>query len=490
MEWLEGIPARCTGAKMSGIALRSGRLLVVEDDKVVAVSLKMFLENLNFKVDLAANGNEAWELIQAQNYEIVLSDINLPGLHGKEILKLIKQHGMDCELILFTGYGSVRDAVECIKSGAYDYFTKPIENERLSLTIRHALERKALRDENKGLRHELDKTSANHVYFRSKAMELLVQKARIAAETEATVLITGDSGTGKTLLAKFIHDCSKKDGQPFVEVSCGALSEGLLESELFGHKKGSFTGADRDKKGRFEAARDGTVFLDDINSASMGLQAKLLKVIEEKSYERVGDTRSMYTAARVVAATNRDLRELSKNGLFREDLFHRLNVVSLAIPRLNERKEDVPILVQQFLQKFSRKHKRDVKEFDQWVLPALCHYNWPGNVRELENVMERAVIFCRDAEIKLSDLPEEISGLGKKLNLHTPKTNLADAMLKFEHHLISQALDLNKGNRDKTARDLGISRATLFNKMRKWSLASKEENPGSSQTNTAALPQG
>ncbi|MDR3555022.1 MAG: sigma-54 dependent transcriptional regulator [Syntrophobacteraceae bacterium] len=456
--------------------MNSGRLLVVEDDKVVAVSLRMFLENLNFQVEVAANGTEAWELIQSRNYEIILSDINLPGLHGKEILKLIKQHGIDVELILFTGYGSVSDAVECIKRGAYDYFTKPIENERLSFSIRHALERRALRAENKGLRSELDKSNSNHVYFRSKAMELLVQKARIAAETEATVLITGDSGTGKTLLAKFIHGCSKKAGQPFVEVSCGALSEGLLESELFGHRKGSFTGADKDKKGRFEAARDGTVFLDDINSASTGLQAKLLKVIEEKTFERVGDTKPMSTAARVVAATNRDLRELSKIGSFREDLFHRLNVVSLAIPKLNERKEDVPILVQRFLHKFSRKHKRNIKNFDEWVLPALCHYNWPGNVRELENVMERAVIFCRDAEIRLSDLPEEISGLGKRLNLQTPKMNLSEAMQKFEHHLISQSLDLNKGNRDKTARDLGISRATLFNKLKKWSLASGREN--------------
>ncbi len=458
--------------------MNSGRLLIVEDDKVVAVSLKMFLENLNFQVDSTANGAHAWELIQSQGYEIILSDINVPGLQGKEILKLIRQHGIDVELILFTGYGSVSDAVECIKRGAYDYFTKPIDNERLSLSIRHALEHKALRDENRGLRYELDKSSLNHVYFRSKSMELLVQKARIAAETEATVLITGGSGTGKTLLAKYIHGCSKKAGQPFVEVSCGALSEGLLESELFGHRKGSFTGADRDKKGRFEAARDGTVFLDDINSASIGLQAKLLKVIEEKTFERVGDTRQMYTSARVIAATNKDLRELSKKGLFREDLFHRLNVVSLAIPRLSERKEDVPILVQQFLQKFSRKHKRNIKKFDEWVLPALCHYNWPGNVRELENVMERAVIFCRDGEVRLSDLPEEISGLGKGLDLKGPNMHLSDAVQKFEHHLISQALELNRGNRDKTARDLGISRATLFNKMKKWTFAAKSENVG------------
>ncbi len=458
--------------------MNSGRLLVVEDDKVVAVSLRMFLENLNFQIDVAASGTEAWELIQSRSYKIILSDINLPGLHGKEILKLIKQHGIDVELILFTGYGSVSDAVECIKRGAYDYFTKPIDNERLSLSIRHALERKALRDENKGLRHELDKSNSHHVFFRSKSMELLVQKAGIAAETEATVLITGDSGTGKTLLAKVIHGCSKKASQPFVEVSCGALSEGLLKSELFGHRKGSFTGADRDKKGRFEAARDGTVFLDDINSASIGLQAKLLKVIEEKTFERVGDTKPMYTAARVIAATNRDLRELSGKGLFREDLFHRLNVVSLAIPKLNERKEDVPILVQQFLQKFSRKHKRNIKKFDEWVLPALCNYNWPGNVRELENVMERAVIFCRGAEIRLSDLPEEISGLGKGLDLQTPKMNLSEALQKFELHIISQTLEVNKGNRDKTAKDLGVSRATLFNKMKRHSFSSRRQKGG------------
>jgi DNA-binding NtrC family response regulator len=437
----------------------------------------MFLEDLNFRVDVATNGMEALERIRAGNYDLILSDINLPGMHGKDILRQIKQENIDCELILFTGYGSVSDAVECIKKGAYDYFTKPIDNERLSITVKRALERKALRDENKGLKNELvDMAVSQKIAFRSKKMELLIQKAKIAADTEATILITGESGTGKTLLAKYIHYNSQKAQQPFVEVSCGALSEGLLESELFGHRKGAFTGADRDKKGKFEVARDGTIFLDDINSASVGLQIKLLRVIEEKSFERVGDTKTMNTSARVIAATNKDLRELSRKELFREDLFHRLNVISLEIPSLNERREDFPILVQHFLHKYSRKHKRPVKTIDEWTLSVLSHHDWQGNVRELENVIERAVIFSHGGEIRISDLPEEIAGKGNRLEVEATKLSLNEALERFEEYHINKTLNSNDGNRYKTANDLGISRATLFNKMRKYKLGNNKSD--------------
>ena len=257
-----------------------------------------------------------------------------------------------------------------------------------------------------------------------------------------------------------------------MEVSCGALSQGLLESELFGHRKGAFTGADADKKGKFEVAKDGTIFLDDINSASLGLQIKFLRVIEEKTFERVGDTKTMYSSARVIAATNQDLRELSKRELFREDLFHRLNVIELQIPRLNERQEDIPILVQHFLRKFSRKYKRPLKSVDQWALSALCQHNWQGNVRELENMIESAVIFSHGEDIRISDLPEDITGEAKQLEVEPSKLSLNDALEKFEEYLISKTLSLNNGNRDKTAVDLNVCRATLFNKIKKYGLTS------------------
>ena len=454
-----------------------GKLLLVEDDNIVCYSLKMFLENQGLPVDVATHGDEAWKLIKERHYPVVLSDINLPGMNGKVLLSRIKQHGIDSDLILFTGYGSVSDAVECVKKGALDYFTKPIDNGRLLAAIKGALDRKIQWNvEPKNGQAE----GLPFIAFQSEKMRMLIEKARIAADTDATILIKGQSGTGKTLLASFIHHNSNRARQPFVEVSCGALSEGLLESELFGHRKGSFTGADRDKKGKFEVAKEGTIFLDDINSASLAMQIKLLRVIEEKTFERVGETETRYTGARVIAATNRCLKTLSEKELFREDLYHRLNVISLEIPSLNERKDDLPTLVRHFIQKFARKHKRSVKMVDERTLFVLRNHNWDGNIRELENVIERAVIFSRGGEIRPTELHDVIGQNGGAQDRGAelecgPELRLVEALEKYEEDHIVKTLNLNDGNRYQTAKCLGVSRATLFNKMRKYGLMEKQE---------------
>ncbi len=454
------------------------QILVVDDDESITFSLKIFLGKAGYRVDTTASGLEAWNLIETKQYPLILSDISLPGMTGKEILKKVKTRGIDCELILFTGYGSVRDAVDCIKNGAYDYFIKPVDNDKLLMAIERALEHKALRDENRGLRKKLGKNYDKQIVFCSKTMEDLLNKAKIAAETGATILITGTSGTGKTRLAKYIHNHSKKRDQPFVEVSCGVLSENLLESELFGHKKGAFTGAVSDKKGKFEAAKDGTIFLDDINSASMGLQTKLLRVIEQKIFEPVGDTRTLETNARVIAATNHDLLELSEKKVFREDLFHRLNVISFGIPSLRERKEDIPVLIHHFMANSSDKYLKPIKMIDENVLVSLSEYSWPGNVRELENIIERAVIFSQNNEIKMSDIPEYIVSNKKTKEdevLTKGSLKLSRVSAMFEKVHILRVLKMNHSNRNKTAESLGISRATLFNKMKKYDMLGNNE---------------
>ncbi|MGD9503863.1 MAG: sigma-54-dependent transcriptional regulator [Syntrophobacteraceae bacterium] len=444
-------------------------LLVVEDDKLVRFSLKVLLESQGYHVDIASNGDQAWDLIRSNKYSLVLCDINLPGRDGKEILEQIKANGIESKLLLFTGYGNVTDAVDCIKNGAYDYFVKPIDDDRLIATIKRALEQKSLSRKRHG-RPPKASPGAN-VVFKSKAMQNLFKQATVAAQSEATILISGQSGTGKTLLAKFIHSNSVRRNDPFVEVSCGALSEGLLESELFGHKKGSFTGAIRDNIGKFEAAGAGTLFLDDVNSASLSLQVKLLRIIEERVYERVGDHKTFHTDARIVAATNQDLLEYSRQGLFREDLYHRLNVISLEIPSLNERKEDIPILAEHFVRRASAKHNRVVKRIHPNAMEVLIQHPWSGNVRELENIIERAVIFSEGSELKIGSFPKHMSLIETPDDRRSNEDlELSMAMERWERAHILSVLAINKGNRTKTADCLKISRATLFNKMRKYDL--------------------
>jgi transcriptional regulator with PAS, ATPase and Fis domain len=310
------------------------------------------------------------------------------------------------------------------------------------------------------------------VVYRSKKIEMILQHAQIAAETDATVLITGESGTGKTLLAKQIHIHSRRKTCPFIEISCGALSEGLLESELFGHKKGAFSGAHFEKEGKFEASKGGTIFLDDINSSSLGFQIKLLRVIEERVFERVGENKTRTADVRIVAATNVDLMSLSSQGKFREDLFHRLNVIGLEMPSLRERKEDIPALIHFFIEKFSLRHQKRIGSIEEKASEILLNYSWPGNVRELENVIERAVIFSQGSELKSSELPDHIRNIRatEPFSFYCEDPRLCRAMEKYEKNHITSVLKITGDNRSKAAELLNISRATLFNKMRKYAM--------------------
>ncbi len=449
------------------------KLLVVEDDQIVAFSLRAFLEEEGYEVDITDNGTDAWELVKKNHYPLILTDINLPGLTGKQILENIKKYALDCELIIFTGYGSVGDAVECIKKGAYDYFTKPINNDKLLVSIKRALEHCALRRENIKLKEELSNGKGGSIIYHSKEMEEIINKARTVADTDATVLITGESGTGKTLLAKYIHENSKRAKYPFVEISCGALSETLLESELFGHKRGAFTGAHYDKKGKFEVANKGTIFLDDINSASLSFQTKLLRIIEERVFERVGEIKTRKSSARIITATNLDLREESKKGNFREDLYYRLNVVNLELPPLRSRKEDIPFLIHHFITKTSIKYRKKIEKIDNEAFHLLCSYQWPGNIRELENTIERLVIFSTGNTINHTDIPEYIIEKleqSKTMNSKTDDQSLSKAIEEHEKLHIMKVLEMTKGNRYEAAKILNVSRATLYNKLKKYNL--------------------
>lgn len=451
------------------------RILLVEDDQTICYSLKSLLEDDGYRVDTASNGQKAWEKIKSNKYFLILSDINLPELNGRQILARLKASELHSKLILFTGYGSVQDAVECIKKGAFDYFVKPIDDDRLLIAVRRAFEHQALFDENLGLKQQLGHLRRGQFVYQSRAMEVLLEHAKIAAQTDATLLITGESGTGKTLLAKYIHGHSQRKSHPFIEVSCGALSESLLESELFGHRKGAFTGADRDKKGKFEVARGGTVFLDDINSASYGFQIKLLRVIEDKVFEAVGDNETVPADVRIIAATNMNLRELCKERHFREDLFHRLNVVGLKIPALRDRPEDIPVLIHHFISRFSVKYQKEIKSIDDKVLKQLCDYQWPGNIRELENIIERSVIFARGTSLEGYGFPDSFRPCGApenggETNCSHEEGGLSEVVDAFEKEHIIKVLKETGQNRTKASEYLKISRATLFNKMKKHGL--------------------
>ncbi len=449
--------------------MMSKEILLIEDDETVSFSLEILLKESGYLIDTAKDGMLGYELARKNQYPVILCDIDLPGMDGKQILEKLKGEGTESQLILFTGFGNINDAVECIKNGACDYFLKPVDDDKLLISIRRAFDRALLMDENRGLKKQLNAVNQCQVVYRSKIMEHILKQARLAADTDATVLITGKSGTGKTMLAKYIHLNSRRSSGQFIEVSCGALSENLLESELFGHKKGAFTGAHADKQGKFEASMGGTIFLDDINSSSLGFQTKLLRVIEEKVFERVGDNQTIAADVRIIAATNVDLMELSGQGNFREDLFHRLNVVGFEMPSLRNRAEDIPALIHEFVRKFSLRHQKNISGVEDNALEILLNYSWPGNIRELENVIERAVIFAQGGELKVSDIPGSLkrNRIEEMPAVHCAEPNLTKALNEFERSHIAKVLQMAQGSRSRAAELLDVSRATLFNKIRK-----------------------
>jgi len=448
------------------------RILIVDDDPIIRDSLVEFLRLEEYQCKGAAGLNQALEELGKLNYNLVISDVNMPEGNGFDLLRVIRKNYPDIVTIVITGYGTIESAVEAIKMGAYDYLTKPIVDDEIRMIVKRAMEQQSLIQENRNLKNQLKERFGlgniiGHDYKMLKVFDLI----EAVADSKATVMISGESGTGKSLIARAIHHRSERMDRPFVEVSCGALPETLLESELFGHVKGSFTGAVSDKQGKFLAADGGTIFLDEINSATPGFQVKLLRVLQERQFEPVGSLETKTVDVRVILATNRDLQEEVRAGRFREDLYYRINVVNIGLPPLRERTTDVPLLAEKFLEAMCRIHNKQKTGFTDEVLRLMEQYTWPGNVRELENVVERAVVLSRNSMIGTEDLPANLLELAQKQESQTYKPmSLRDALEEPEKRIIEMSLRQHNWNRQETAEALGINRTTLYKKMKYYNL--------------------
>jgi two-component system NtrC family response regulator len=449
-------------------------ILIVDDEKNYLVILEALLAPEGYEVITEVNPLNGLRLLKETDFDLVITDMKMPKMDGIELLDEVKKIDPELPVIIMTAYGTIEMAVKAMKKRAYDYITKPFRNEELKLTVKKALELYELKKENRRLSEALtNRYRYGNIIGKSKEMLKIYDMIEKVSQSKASIMITGPSGTGKELIAKAIHFCSPRKNMPFVSINCGALTETLLESELFGHEKGAFTGAVTMKKGRFELADGGTLFLDEVGEMSTSLQVKLLRVLQEMEFERVGGTRTIKVDVRIVAASNRKLKQDVDNGAFREDLFYRLNVVQIEVPPLKERIEDIPLLVAHFIEKYRPSHRGDI-ELAPEAWKALYSHPWPGNIRELENVIESALVMSPDTIITLDDLPsylvkkeDEKIELDKLVpqNLH-----LNDALEHIEGQLILRALKASDNVQSKAAELLGISRRMMHYKMKKYGM--------------------
>jgi DNA-binding NtrC family response regulator len=449
------------------------RILVVDDEKNQRELLQGFLQKKGYPAQVAENGEQALRWMGNHTCEVILTDHKMPGMDGITLLKAIKSNYPETWVVMMTAYGTVERAVEAMKLGAYDYLSKPIDLEELLLLLERIENSILLTWENRQLRQELkEKFSFEGLITQSPKMEEVLSLVARVAPSQSTILIRGESGTGKGLIAKIIHYHSARSGGPLVTVNCAAIPENLLESELFGHEKGSFTGALFQHRGKFEQAQGGTLFLDEIGDLSPALQAKLLRAIQEKTFERVGGNKTIQVDLRLISATHQDLESHIQTGRFRQDLYFRLNVVSLFLPPLRERREDIPLLIDHFLNKFGRENKKERLEVSKEARELLLRYPYPGNVRELENLVERAVVLCRDSLITSRDLPFHLKeGVAEEMDLGVPTgLNLTEQLEGLEKRLIQQALRETEGIQTKAADKLGISERVLRYKLQKYGL--------------------
>jgi len=448
-------------------------VLVVDDDRIILDSLCEFLRLEGYHAEGVPSCSQALQTLDRRPIDLIISDVNMPGPNGFELLHVARKRSPETVVVMMTGYGTIESAVEAIRMGAYDYLTKPIIDDELRVCVQRALAQQAILRENRILKQTLDlrfglESVVGHDYRMLKVFDLIES----VAPSRVTVLIQGASGTGKSLIAKVIHQLSGRDAKPFVEVSCGAIPETLLESELFGHTRGAFTGAVAHKAGKFKAADGGTIFLDEISAASPGLQVKLLRFLQSHQFEPVGSNKTETVDVRVILATNLDLEAEVKGGRFREDLYYRVNVVAFDMPSLYERVGDIPLLARHFLNGFCAQTGRRILDFDQQAMETLQRYRWPGNVRELENTVERAVVLCKGHTVGVDDLPPKlVSSAGIKTP--TPgyqPMSLKEALEEPEKRILEAALRANNWNRQLTAEQLGVNRTTLYKKMKRYGL--------------------
>ena len=443
----------------------STKVLIVDDDASARKILQSRLRAMNVQVLVASGGSEALEQIRRETPSIVLLDLQMPKMSGIDVLRSLKREGLEATVIVVTAHATIETAVEAMKEGAYDFITKPFERAQIVRMIRQALAHRLLVLENRRLQRKLDElVGAGKIIGESPAIRQLLALVAQVAPSSATVLIQGESGTGKELLARALHEGSPRSGRPFIRVNCAALPETLLESELFGYERGAFTGATARKEGRFELADGGTLLFDEVGDLSPATQAKLLRVLQEGEFERLGGTKTSKVDVRVVAATNQDLALLVKEHRFREDLYYRLNGITIAIPPLRERPEDVPLLAQHFLRIYAAKNHRAVDGFSEEAMAQLRAYPWPGNVRELEHAVERAVILARESLIDLHDLPPALTEAEPSARVVSIPIGMP--LDEVEQRLIEETLRLTKGNKELAAKLLGIASRTIYRKLK------------------------
>lgn len=443
-------------------------ILTIDDEENIRNGLADNFELEGYNVKEAANGKAGLELIEQGGIDLVITDLRMDGISGEEVVRQVTTKFPGIPIIVLTGHGSIDDATNAIKAGAFDFLTKPLDLDHLNIVVKNALRGKELAQQNKELKEKLlNQNNACDMIGKSSELSRVKTMIEKAAPTKANVLITGESGVGKELVANAIHKQSPRAAMPFIIVHCAALSESLLESELFGFEKGAFTGAEAQHKGRFELANGGTIFLDEIGEINPATQVKLLRVLQEKKFERVGGEQTISVDVRVVAATNRNLEEEVKAGHFREDLYYRLNVVRIEMPSLRERKDDIPLLMHSFLREFNIENEKNIKGFDNRSKAAMMKYDWPGNIRELKNCVESAVVMCTGDEIKIEDLPASLRAGSEERSISIP---LGITMEEAEKIIIQENLAVNNNNKSKTADILRIGRKTLHRKLEEWDM--------------------
>ena len=448
----------------------SEKILVVDDEDIIRESLSYILKKEKYDVDEAANGKIAFEMLKEKSYDLVITDLEMPEMKGIALLEEIKKMNVQTNTIVITAYGSVDTAIAALRGGASDYILKPVEFDELLIKVKKLFEVRELHLENRILRKELQREyDSTNIIGKSPAIAQIFEMIKAVSDTDSTVLISGNSGTGKELVAKALHFNSKRSNRPFIALNCGAISENLIESELFGHKKGAFTGAISDKEGFIKAAEGGTLFLDEISEMPPQLQVKLLRAIQEKEYTPVGTTVSLPVNVRFIASTNRILQEQVAQGKFREDLFYRLNVIEIHLPSLKERESDIPLLADYFLDKYRKQMNKNILGISNDAMRALMNHEWKGEIRELENVMERAVIFCNEDFVDTKHLPLQFQSETEPADFSS-SGSLDESVRRFEKEIITRALESNDFNKEKTAEILQVGLSTLYRKMKELNI--------------------